>query len=193
MTDPSASGVRQVRVEFLAEEDRLLLRIAAGGEELPMWLTRRCVRLLRRALDEAMAAAPRVVLQATPESRAAVLAHECGQVLAHSDFSTPYAGPSGALLSREGAAPGPAARRAVFLVTRIEARRTPHDGVLEFVFLPVAGAGVNLRMDADFPYVLARMLDEAAIRAEWNLDPPAPALAPELAASETSSARCVLH
>ena len=40
-------NLEQIRIDFVAEQDRLVMRLASGDRsEILLWLTRRCVKLL---------------------------------------------------------------------------------------------------------------------------------------------------
>jgi hypothetical protein len=63
--------LHQLKVDYNAEQDRLLMQIAASDAvELRMWLTRRFVKLLWPLLVKlAEEASPRIRTQANPEAR----------------------------------------------------------------------------------------------------------------------------
>ena len=64
--------LHQIKIEFNAEHDRLLMSVSTSdGQEILLWLTRRCVKLLWPLLIKMVESQPRVQLQgATPEARA---------------------------------------------------------------------------------------------------------------------------
>ena len=70
--------LHQLKVDYDAEQDRLLMLIAASDAvELRMWLTRRFVKLLWPLLVKlAEEASPRIRTQANPEARKALLGIE---------------------------------------------------------------------------------------------------------------------
>lgn len=83
--------LHQLRLDYSAEQDRLLLRIATDdGKEVLLWLTRRCVKLLWPLLVEMAQLSPRIALQSDPQARAALLEFEHEQALREADFSRPY-------------------------------------------------------------------------------------------------------
>ena len=81
--------LRQINIDYDAENDRLLMRIGTSdGAELRLWLTRRYVKLLWPLLVKlAEDASPRIRTQANPEARKALLGLEHEQALARADFS----------------------------------------------------------------------------------------------------------
>ena len=70
--------LHQIKIEFNAEHDRLLMSVSTSdGQEILLWLTRRCVKLLWPLLIKMVESQPRVQLQgATPEARAALVGME---------------------------------------------------------------------------------------------------------------------
>jgi hypothetical protein len=80
--------LHQLRLDYVAEHDRLLLRISTDdAKEVLLWLTRRCVRLLWPLLVDMAQSSPRIALQGSPEARAALLGFEHEQALRGADFS----------------------------------------------------------------------------------------------------------
>jgi len=67
--------LHQLKIDFAAEQDRLLMLIAASEQvEVRMWLTRRFVKLLWPLLVKlAEEASPRIRTQPNPEARKALL------------------------------------------------------------------------------------------------------------------------
>ena len=67
--------LHQLKIDFAAEQDRLLMLIAASEKvEVRMWLTRRFVKLLWPLLVKlAEEASPRIRTQPNPEARKALL------------------------------------------------------------------------------------------------------------------------
>ena len=84
--------LHQLKVDYDAEQDRLLMLIATSeGVELRMWLTRRFVKLLWPLLVKlAEEASPRISTQANPEARKALLGIEHQQAVQKADFSKAY-------------------------------------------------------------------------------------------------------
>jgi len=83
--------LHQLRLDYAAEQDRLLLRISTDdGKEVLLWLTRRCVKLMWTLLVGMAQSSPRIALQSNPEARAALLGMEHEQALRGADFSSPY-------------------------------------------------------------------------------------------------------
>ncbi|MEO8441833.1 MAG: hypothetical protein ABI547_05055, partial [Betaproteobacteria bacterium] len=75
-------NLEQIRIDFIPEHDRLLMRLASGDRsEVLLWLTRRCVRLLWPLLVKMTESLPRIAQQPRPEARQALLGMEREQAL----------------------------------------------------------------------------------------------------------------
>ena len=98
--------LHQLKVDYDAEQDRLLMLIATSeGVELRMWLTRRFVKLLWPLLVKlAEEASPRISTQANPEARKALLGIEHQQAVQKADFSKAYEAQAAQHAARRGAA-----------------------------------------------------------------------------------------
>ena len=151
--------IRQVKIEFNAEQDRLLARFATDeGDEMRLWLTRRCVRLLWPILIKMAETAPGIAVQAAPEARKALLGMAHEKALAQADFATPY---------KEDAASYPLGAEPI-LVTRMNSSRSP-DGQNVLTLLPREGQGINLGLDYKLLHGITRLLQEAVVKSEWDL------------------------
>src|SRR3970040_182067 len=84
--------LHQLKVEYDAEQDRLLMLVATSeAMELKLSLTRRFVKLLWPLLVKlAEEASPRIRRQANPEARKALLGLEHETAGSKADFSKPY-------------------------------------------------------------------------------------------------------
>src|SRR5437764_1465103 len=84
--------LHQLKVDYDAEQDRLLMLVATNeGVELRLSLTRRFVKLLWPLLVKlAEEASPRIRSQANPEARKALLGLEHEHAMSKADFSKPY-------------------------------------------------------------------------------------------------------
>lgn len=151
--------IRQVKIEFNAEQDRLLARFATDeGAEMLLWLTRRCVRLLWPILIRMAETAPAIAVQAAPEARKALLGMEHEKALAQADFATPY---------KEEAASHPLGTEPI-LVARMNHGRSP-DGQNVLTLLPREGQGLNLGLDYKLLHGITKLIQEAVAKAEWDL------------------------
>jgi len=84
--------LHQLKIDFDAEQDRMLMLIAASEQvEVRMWLTRRFVKLLWPLLVKlAEEGSPRIRTQSNPEARKALLSIEHEQAVSKANFSQPY-------------------------------------------------------------------------------------------------------
>jgi hypothetical protein len=153
--------LHQLKVDYNAEQDRLLMLIAASDAvELRMWLTRRFVKLLWPLLVKlAEEASPRIRTQANPEARQALLGIEHQQAVQKADFSKAYeAKPRNMPLGEEP-----------LLLGRIQ---TGHDrkGQPVLAMHPAEGQGVTLTLDAVLLHSVCRLLQAAVKKSGWDME-----------------------
>jgi hypothetical protein len=152
--------LHQLKLEFVAEQDRLLLRLSTdSGAEVLLWLTRRCVKRLWPVLLAMAQEKPEIKLQANPEARKALLGFQHEKAVAQADFSKPYQD-----VPRErplGTDP--------FVVTRIQPRRDPQ-GRHVLGLLPTEGQGVHVTLDDGLLHGFAKLLQNAVAKAEWDME-----------------------
>jgi hypothetical protein len=151
--------LRQLKLDFVPEQDRLLLRISTSdGKEVLLWLTRRCVRMTWPLLLRMVESSPRVQLAATtPEARAAVLGMEHERAIRSADFSKPY---------REDALDHPLGSEPL-LITKLQTRREESGGHI-LTLLPARGQGVHLTLDESLLHSFCRLLQNAVAKADWD-------------------------
>ena len=86
-----ADKLHQFQMAFVAEQDRMLLRISTQDKaELRLWMTRRVVRLLWGALLKMIEAASEKDTPIEPHKREAILQFEHQCAVAQADFKTPF-------------------------------------------------------------------------------------------------------
>ena len=152
-------NLEQIRIDFVAEHDRLLMRLASGDRsEILLWLTRRCVRLLWPLLVKMIESTPRIAQQPLPEARQALLGLQREQALSQANFSRPYdaAGRERPL----GAEP--------LVVARLNTGRN-EQGKNVLVLLPPQGQGVTLALDDTLLHGLCKLLQDVVAKAEWDM------------------------
>ena len=151
--------LHQLRLDYSAEQDRLLLRISTDdGKEVLLWLTRRCVNLMWPMLVEMAQSSPRIALQSTPEARAALLGFEHEQALRGADFSRPY---------DETTRERPLGQEPL-LVTRMQVGRdTEGNHVLSLA--PAAERRVNVTLDDKLLHSFCRLLQKVVGDTDWDL------------------------
>ena len=156
-----AMKLHQLKVDYNAEQDRLLMLIATSdGVELRMWLTRRFVKLLWPLLVKlAEEASPRIRTQANPEARKALLGIEHQQAVQKADFSKAYEPkPRSMPLGEEP-----------LLLGRIQ---TGHDrkGQPVVALHPAEGQGVTLTLDSVLLHSVCRLLQAAVKKSGWDME-----------------------
>jgi hypothetical protein len=153
--------LHQLKIDYLAEQDRLLMLISASdGVEVRMALTRRFVKLLWPLLVKlAEEASPRIRTQANPEARKALLGIEHEQAVAKADFSKPY--DSGDRARPLGEAP--------ILLARIQTGRD-RKGNPVVALHPAEGQGVTLTLDPVLLHSVCRLLQAAVKKSDWDVE-----------------------
>lgn len=151
--------LHQLRLDYSAEQDRLLLRISTDdGKEVLLWLTRRCVSLLWALLVDMAQSSPRIALQSNPAARAALLGLEHEQALRGADFSRPY---------DETARDRPLGAEPL-LVARVTGAKDAKGGhVLSLA--QVSGQQIDVTLDERLLHAFCRLLQKVVGTTEWDL------------------------
>ncbi|MGH8705008.1 MAG: hypothetical protein ACREUO_06265 [Burkholderiales bacterium] len=162
--------LQQLKIDYVAEQDRLLMLISASESvEVRMWLSRRFVKLLWPLLVKlAEEASPRIRTQPNPEARKALLGIEHEKAVQKADFSKPY-DPS-ARATPLGEAP--------LLLARIQ---TGHDanGHPVLAMHPTEGQGVTLTLDPVLLHSVCRLLQAAVKKSDWDMELKLPGSEPQ--------------
>ncbi|MDO8788209.1 MAG: hypothetical protein Q7J42_09105 [Sulfuritalea sp.] len=154
----SKPQLQQFSANYDSVQDRLLLRVRSSDDaEFRFWITRRYLALLwpilMKMADDFSA---RKSTDPLTRNTLAELAH--GEAVGSADFASQYKDGSLFPLGEEP-----------ILLARITAK--PIEGNTQTLsLLPQKGQGINLNMDEKLVHVLARLLQEAAVAAEWGLD-----------------------
>lgn len=150
--------LEQFNVVYDAEQDRILLRFRVNtGAEFKFWLTRRFVHLLWGFVTKMAGefSARKNPGNLSMRDTLAELAH--GRAVNKADFGTTY---------QEGSefplGPTP------ILLAKIAVNPLQGDNQL-LSLLPENGQGINLTLDENLLHVLARLIQEAATKADWGL------------------------
>ena len=153
--------LHQIKIDYLPEQDRLLMLIAArDGVELSMWLTRRFVKLLWPLLVKlAEESNPRIHTQASAEARKALLGIEHEQAVARADFSRPY---------DETQRQRPLGDTPLLLVRMQTAE--DRNGMPILALYPAEGQGVTLTLDAVLLHSICRLLQAAVKVSDWDME-----------------------
>ncbi len=149
----------QIQISFVAGEDRLLLRVSTQNqEEFRCWLTRRFVKAIRPALEQALAAHPRIQSQSDPLAKQELLRFEHEVARQNSDFATPYRGVTRALPLGE----------APVLLTRGHLR-PQNDGGITLILAPEHGGGIDLAFNPTLLHSFMALLDQTLQTTGWDL------------------------
>jgi hypothetical protein len=158
--------LHQLTLDFIAEQDRLLLRVSTDNQlEVRLWLTRRALRLLWPLLVQMVRASPEVALQSNPQARDALVGMQHEQALSQANFAQPYEE-----LAREmplGAEP--------ILVARMQTNRDDSGNHI-LGLLPQQGQGINLTLDDTLLHSLCKLLQDAVAKSDWDIVLELPAL-----------------
>ena len=160
------SQLDQIQITFVAGEDRLLLRVSTtSNEEFRCWLTRRFVKAIRPALEQALSAQPRIQTQVNALAKQEFLRFEHEVAVQSSDFKTPYKGQTRALPL--GDAPA--------LLTRCQVRSQDAGGII-LVLAPEQGGGIDLALNPTLLHSFMALLDQTLQASDWDLSVSAPAV-----------------
>jgi hypothetical protein len=150
--------VHQLKIDFDAEQDRLLLRVSTiSGEEALCWLTRRCVLRLWPLLVGGAEAKPEIAQRPEPEVKKALLGFQHEKALSQAQFGKQY---------EELPRTRPLGDQP-FVVSKIQ-RRVANDGRLVVGMLPTQGEGIFLTLDEPLLHGFIKLLQKAVERAEWG-------------------------
>ncbi len=153
------ADLHQIQFNYVAEADRLLLRIStADKSEFRFWLTRRYVRLLWPAVLKLLRDNPQVKAQKSNRDRDTVLDFHHQQAMQQGDFSTEYQ--ADAEVTPLGDKP--------LLLARLQPRQGKNGPVLHLA--PREGHGINLALPGPLLHSFAGLLTQSVKQAEWDLD-----------------------
>lgn len=149
--------LEQFSASYDSGQDRILLRIRSSDDaEFRFWLTRRYLALLWPILMK-MAAdfSARKTTDPLTRDTLAELAH--GEAVGKADFGSTYREGSLFPLGEEP-----------LLLARITVK--PLAGTTQtLTLLPLQGQGINLDLDERLVHIIARLLQQTAVAAEWGL------------------------
>ena len=161
--------LHQVKIEYDAEQDRLLMRVStASSEEALLWLTRRCVMRLWPLLVSFAESEPQIAARAAdPLTKRALFEFQHEKALRQASFSKAY---------EETERARPLGDHPI-LVARLQRRKT-EDGRMVLGMLPTEGQGIFLTLDAPLLHGLMKLLQGAVEKAEWGFTLKLPSLEP---------------
>jgi hypothetical protein len=151
--------LHQLKVDFDAEEDRLLMHVStASSEEALLWLTRRCVLRLWELLIGHVQSDPRIAERAAdPIVQRTLLEFEHEKALSQATFNRAY---------EDVPRAHPLGERPL-LVSRLQ-RRPADGGRVVLGLLPAEGQGIFLTLDTTLLHGLMKLLQRAVEKAEWG-------------------------
>ena len=162
--------LHQLKIDYNAEQDRLLMLIAASEKvEVRMWLTRRFVKLLWPLLVKlAEEASPRIRTQPNPEARKALLGIEHEQAVQKANFGLPYDDSTRA--TPLGAEP--------LLLARIQTGQDPSGNPVVAIH-PSESQGITLTLDPVLLHSMCRLLQAAVKKSDWDMELKRPGAEPQ--------------
>ena len=152
-------NLERITVEFLAEEDRLLMRVFFDGKsEVQFWLTRRLVNRIWPVLLSVAQAKPDIQVQPNPEVRKAMLGMEHEKALQEVKFSR---------AAQEPARAHPLGQAPV-LVSKVRARRNEKNQTV-LTLRPPVGNGVDLNLGDTVLHGLMKLIQVSVAKAQWDV------------------------
>ncbi len=173
----SAMRLHQLKLDFIPEQDRLLLRVSTDNQlEVRMWLTRRALRLLWPLLVQMVRASPDVALQSNPEARDALVGMQRERALSRADFTKAF---------EEAPREMPLGAEPI-LVARIQSTKDD-SGNQVLALLPQRGQGMHLTLDNTLLHSFCKLVQNAAAQSDWNLALELPALHSAISAGDAAA------
>jgi hypothetical protein len=154
------SPLHQITMSFTAEEDRMLLRISTTEKsEYQLWLTRRFVKVLWKALIQTLERDPDLKKSLLPEVKDAMMSMRHQEAVNASEFEKPHIETNRDLTSNSGP----------LLVTN--GTVTPlKPGLTQLAFNTADGKGVNFSLNDKLLHALCHLIISTSQKAEWGLD-----------------------
>jgi hypothetical protein len=155
-----ADKPEQYQMAYVAEQDRMLLRISTRNKtEFRLWLTRRAVRLLWDGLLQVIEARPAEDTPVEADKREAILQFEHQSAVEQADFETSFEDAADSFpLGEEGV-----------LVSSMHVDRKP-DGAYTLKLDPKKGKGITINLDEKLMHSFMQMIIDFSNLAEWGLD-----------------------
>lgn len=158
--------LHQLKLDFIPEQDRLLLRVSTDNQlEVRLWLTRRALRLLWPLLVQMVRSAPEVALQSNPQARDALVGMQHEQALGRANFTKAF---------EEAPRQMPLGAEPI-LVVRIQANKDD-SGNQVLGLLPQQGQGIHLTLDNTLLHSFCKLLQNAVAKSDWDMVLELPAL-----------------
>ena len=156
------SSIRQIQAKYDAEEDRLLLRVGTELDDVHgIWLTRRYLRLVLKALAQYADADPDVGVHESKSDRQDIKDWKARQALDKANFDTPFEADRDRVSS--GLVNVPLAYKLNYRITKNQ---------LQLTLLPKQGEGLNVALNQEVAASMTAILQAAAAKAEWRINQP---------------------
>lgn len=155
----SARDESQITVIYQPTEDRLLLRTCVDNKDARIWLTRRMTVQWLQAVDQVLTHVADLHTQPA-EHRRAISEFRRDAAVQDTDFSRPYA--------EEGLTPYPEDGPLLVIKLNIKASK---NGDVALIFAGESTQAIQLSLSEREMHALMHMVNLAATKAEWELDP----------------------
>ena len=173
--------LHQLKLDFIPEQDRLLLRVSTDNElEVRLWLTRRALRLLWPLLLQMLRSSPEIALQSNPQARDALVGMQHEMALRQANFASAF---------KEAPREMPLGAEPI-LVVRIQTNQDER-GNQVLGLLPQQGQGVHLTLDNTLLHALCKLLQTAVTKTDWDISLEVPALYAQADADDASAPKTV--
>ena len=152
--------LQQFNLEYVAEEDRLLLRVqTVDHNEFLAWLTRHYVKQLWPLLVKLLERDPDAARQSSDTARKAVVSFQHDSAVAQTDFSKKY-DPT-ALARPLGDLP--------ILATMLKIKALKN-GAHVLTLAPAKGQEISIALNIQYLHSFCHLLVTIATKAGWDLD-----------------------
>ncbi len=150
--------IRQIQARYDAEQDRILFRVNRDDQkEFRIWLTRRFLTLILKALNQHVEIDPDVISQMSASGKEEVKAFKREQALEQADFEQAFAD------SEEVDT-----QASVALAFKLN-YSLQKDGLMRLQLLPRQGEGLDLVLTSQISISIIEMLVNAAQKGQWQL------------------------
>jgi hypothetical protein len=155
-----AAGLHQISMGYVPEEDRILLKISTTERtECRLWLTRRYVTVLWKALLTSLTKNPAIESDLDPKVRDAILAMQHHDAVQAGNFTQRYDP------RRENK---PVADRPLLVVGG--ACHPAADGLTLLKLQTSEGREISVRLNKELLHAFCHLLIRMSVKAEWNLN-----------------------
>ena len=152
--------LKQMRLQYDALEDRLLLRVNTSDQaEYRVWLTRRYVKVLWPVLVKLAESSEQIQLQPQPEAKKAILSFQHEKAIQQADFKTAY---------QENPTSLPLGETPI-LVAKVAVKQTPQ-GKRILCMDPLQGPGIELGLGETMLHSFCKLLADTVQKAGWDMD-----------------------